>query len=297
MAGPQKPALVQPGDSYLLVNNRDQDMEAYDHSGQLLWTIPCLARGQGADTDWSHANTDTPPGLYRLGQLYADYEQNPNPLCSDTAMAYGWYSLDMEELEGQEVAHGRAGIMLHGGGSACGWPGAWAPQQPLHPTLGCIRLHNADLHDRVLPLYRQGTVFVGVFQEKKCRRGWCCHRLGPDQANRAPRPPKPPFDRERFVFKIMAVVIGTQLLIYSLGGGAKPLRSMPLRLALASTHLRGVWSVFSAPSQPWPLPKAPSAKSACLWFTAIRQESRSSAPLPVRSSSLAAAASPSRRCG
>ena len=78
-----------------------------------------------------------------------------------------WYSFDMEELEGQEVAVGRAGIMLHGGGSACGWPGAWAAQQPLYPTLGCVRLHNADLRDKVLPLYRQGTVYVGVFQEKK----------------------------------------------------------------------------------------------------------------------------------
>jgi hypothetical protein len=33
------------------------------------------------------------------------------------------------------------------------------------------------------------------------------------------RPPKPPFDRERFVFKILAMVIGTQLLIYSLAAG------------------------------------------------------------------------------
>jgi hypothetical protein len=119
MAGPQKPAPVQPGDTYLLVNDCDEDMEAYDHAGAFLWKIPCLARGQGADTDWSHNSTDTPPGLYKLGQLYADYEQNPNPPCSDTAMGYGWYSFDMEELEGQEVAHGRAGIMLHGGGSAC----------------------------------------------------------------------------------------------------------------------------------------------------------------------------------
>ncbi len=167
MAGPQLAAPVQPGDSYLLVNDRDQDMEAYDHTGQFLWKIPCLARGQGADTDWSHNSTDTPPGLYKLGQLYADYEQNPNPPCSDTAIGYGWYSFDMEELEGQEKKVGRAGIMLHGGGSACGWPGAWAAQQPLHPTLGCVRLHNADLRDKVLPLYRQGTVYVGVFQEKK----------------------------------------------------------------------------------------------------------------------------------
>jgi hypothetical protein len=31
--------------------------------------------------------------------------------------------------------------------------------------------------------------------------------------------PRPPFDRERFVFKMLAVVIGTQLLIYSLAAG------------------------------------------------------------------------------
>jgi hypothetical protein len=112
MAGPQKPAPVQPGDTYLLVNDRDEDMEAYDHTGAFFWKIPCLARGQGADTDWTRTSTDTPPGLYRLGQLYADYEQNPNPPCSDTAMGYGWYSFDMEELEGQEVAHGRAGAAV-----------------------------------------------------------------------------------------------------------------------------------------------------------------------------------------
>jgi hypothetical protein len=39
------------------------------------------------------------------------------------------------------------------------------------------------------------------------------------QANPAPQPPKPPFDRERFVFKMLAMVIGTQLLIYSLAAG------------------------------------------------------------------------------
>jgi hypothetical protein len=165
MVGPKLAAPVKPGDSYLLVNDRDEDMEAYDHSGTFLWKVACLARGQGADNDWTHNSTDTPPGLYKLGQLYPDYEQNPNPPCSDTAMSYGWYSFDLVELEQQEIKVGRAGIMLHGGGSGCGWPGAWAPNQPLLPTLGCIRLHNVDLRDRVLPLYRQGTVYVGVFQE------------------------------------------------------------------------------------------------------------------------------------
>lgn len=166
MAGPAIKAPVKPGDSYLLVNDRDQDMEAYDHTGKFLWRIPCLARGQGPDNEWRRKNCDTPPGLYKIGQVYRDYENNPRPAMSDTAMSYGWYSFDMEELEGQESRNGRSGIMLHGGGSACGWPGAWAPMQPLHTTLGCLRIHNIHLKDRVLPLVMQGTVYIGVFQER-----------------------------------------------------------------------------------------------------------------------------------
>ena len=167
LAGPLIPAPVKAGDSYLLVNDRDEDMEAYDHSGTFLWKVPCLARGQGADTEWRHTGTDTPPGLYKLGTVYRDWEKNPNPPRDATLMAYGWYSYDMVELEGQEKKVGRAGIMLHGGGTGCGWPGAWAPRQTLLPTLGCVRVHNAVLRERILPLYEQGTVYVGVFQEKK----------------------------------------------------------------------------------------------------------------------------------
>jgi len=51
------------------------------------------------------------------------------------------------------------------------------------------------------------------------------------------RPPKPPFDRERFVFKILAVVIGTQLLIY---------RWLPV--FAASGRWKVVRSVRSAPT-------------------------------------------------
>ncbi len=165
MIGPKKSAPMQPGDSYLLVNDRDQDMEAYDHTGALLWKVPCLARGQGVDNQWTQRNSDTPPGLYKLGKVYRDYEKNSNPPCTDIAMGYGWYSFDMIELENQEASNNRAGIMLHGGGSACGWPGAWSPNQNLFPTLGCIRLKNIDLRDKVLPLYEKGTVYIGVFQE------------------------------------------------------------------------------------------------------------------------------------
>lgn len=163
LVGPRIAAPVKPGDTYLLVNDRDRDMEAYDHTGKPLWKIPCLASGQ--HSDWKKTGGDTPPGLYKIGQIYRDYEANTNPLQSDTAQSYGWYSFDLVELENQEAVNGRAGIMIHGGGTACGWPGAWAERQTLHPTLGCIRVHNVDCRDRILPLCGSGTVYVGVFQQ------------------------------------------------------------------------------------------------------------------------------------
>jgi hypothetical protein len=87
----------------------------------------------------------------------ADYDR--------TLMAYGWYSFDLEELENQEAKYGRAGIMIHGGGSACGWPGAWAPMQPLFATHGCVRMHNKHLRENLFPLTKTGKVYVSVYQE------------------------------------------------------------------------------------------------------------------------------------
>lgn len=169
MAGPGIKAPVRPGDSYLLVNDRNdqQDAEAYDHLGRLLWKVPALARGQGPDNDWRSRNMDTPPGLYIIGQLHKDYEQfGSSPKFNSTLRSFGWYSFDLIELEGQEAKFKRSGIMIHGGGSACGWPGAWLPRQQLFPTHGCIRMHNVDLRDKLLPLASKGKVYVGVFQEK-----------------------------------------------------------------------------------------------------------------------------------
>ena len=154
------------GDSYLLGNDRDQDMEAYDHSGRLLWRVPCLARGQGRDNHWRQRNSDTPLGLYKLGTIYRDHEANTNPPCSDTAMAYGWYSFDMEGLEGQEAANGRAGIMLHGGWSTCGGPAPGNPTNPCTPPSAACGSTTINQRDRVLPLPERGTAYVGVFQQR-----------------------------------------------------------------------------------------------------------------------------------
>ena len=154
------------GDSHLVVNDIAQTMKAFSFEGELLWEIHCLARGQYADTEYTRPMSDTPPGLYKIGTIYRDYDRVGNrPAFDRTLMAYGWYSFDLVELENQEAKHGRAGIMIHGGGSACGWPGAWVPSQRLFATHGCIRCHNIDLRDKILPLTKKGTVFVSVFQE------------------------------------------------------------------------------------------------------------------------------------
>jgi len=169
LVGPKKRPQdfgFKAGDSHLIVNDAMETMKAFSSEGKLLWEIPCLARGQYSDYEWHIQRSDTPPGLYKLGQLYNDYAIHGNNAPYDrTLMAYGWAFYDMIDLEGQETSLGRAGIGLHGGGSALGWPGAWAPNQALVSTYGCLRLHNQDLINKILPLYRQGTVFISVFQE------------------------------------------------------------------------------------------------------------------------------------
>lgn len=153
-------------DSHLIVNDVVETCKAYNYDGDLLWEVPCLARGQYSETTWNITNSDTPPGLYRIGTIYRDYDVYGNsPDFNRTLMSFGWCSFDLVELENQERKHGRAGIMLHGGGSGNGWPGAWAPRQKLLRTHGCIRMYNEDLQKKVLPLTDKGTVYVSVYQE------------------------------------------------------------------------------------------------------------------------------------
>lgn len=170
MIGPQKRPQdfgFKDGDHHIVVNDEAETAKCFSSSGKLLWELPALARGQGSDYEWKLRNTDTPPGLYKVGQIYRDYEvYGPSPAYDRTLMAYGWYSLDLIDLEGQESRHGRAGIMLHGGGSGNGWPGAWAPMQPLLATHGCIRMHNVHLREHVMPLLNSGTIFISVYQER-----------------------------------------------------------------------------------------------------------------------------------
>lgn len=172
MVGPKMRPRFKAGDHHLIANDINQTITAYNSNGVKLWTVPALCRGQGLEAEWGRTGEDTPPGLYKINKLgiYKDYETSASTnYRTANRCAYGWYSFDLEGLEGQEGPNSRPyrdGIMIHGGGSACGWPGAWEPKQALHPTLGCIRMHNVDLR-RILPLLDQGTIYVSVLQEAK----------------------------------------------------------------------------------------------------------------------------------
>jgi hypothetical protein len=170
LVGPRKRPELKAGDHHLVMDDRSEAITAFDHKGRQIWRVAALARGQSTETDWRSRGSDTPPGLYQVGATYRDYEDDPTTTFSADRRAYGWFSFDLIGLEGQEgpgSRDGRDGIMVHGGGSACGWPGAWLPLQPLHPTLGCIRMHNRDLRDLLLPLTGLGTVYVSVWQESR----------------------------------------------------------------------------------------------------------------------------------
>ena len=149
MIGPKKKPQqfgFKNGDFHLIVNDISETMKTFNFEGEFLWEIPCLARGQYSDYEFKLQNSDTPPGLYKIGAIYKDYEsKGDKPAYDRTLMSFGWYSFDLVDLEGQETGIGRAGLMVHGGGSACGWPGAWAPKQQLFPTHGCVRCHNIEI--------------------------------------------------------------------------------------------------------------------------------------------------------
>ena len=69
LVGPAIATPVVAGDSSLLVNDRDQDVEADGRNGLLLWRVPCLARGQGGGNQRRQRNCVTPSGLYKLGTI------------------------------------------------------------------------------------------------------------------------------------------------------------------------------------------------------------------------------------
>jgi hypothetical protein len=166
MVGPKIKPTLNPGDFHLVVNEESERIKCFDHEGADHWgkALPALARGVGGSYNLPSGNT--PPGLYEMGTLYISkawesYWKIWAP--------YGEYCYDMEERENQENSRGRAGISLHGGGSAA--PDPLAPMQILLPTHGCVRMHNLHIKQFILPLthYRWPATKFGLLLRRKNR--------------------------------------------------------------------------------------------------------------------------------
>lgn len=147
---------AKDGDYHLIFNAQTKTVKAYQFGkGSLIWEKPALCDGQDPRW-WVHAG-DTPPGVYYLGAVYDDKANGT------MERPYGWIFFDLVDCEGREDGNGRSGVGLHGGGSPLADP--YAAYQPLVPTYGCIRMHNADLYHAVLPLYKKGKVWLSVYQD------------------------------------------------------------------------------------------------------------------------------------
>ena len=167
LVGPSVRPTLSRGDHHLIANDQTQTLTAFTHDGRKLWAIPCICRGQGGDAQWTERKTDTPPSLYRVERVFRDYDElGPWPTTVPDELApYGWYFLEIVDQLGRAQRLGRDGFGIHGGGSALGRRGSWAPMQSLLPSYGCCRVHNAHLRDYLIPLLRTGSLWVSVLQE------------------------------------------------------------------------------------------------------------------------------------
>lgn len=132
---------MKAGDLHLVVNGALRKATLFNAKGEKQWSIAAGTNGQ--HSNWREPMGDTPPGLYKAGIIYDTKGE----------AAYGRWCIDLIDLDNQETGNGRAGISLHGGGSAS--PDPFAPWQGLPATHGCIRVNNYDLENRVEPAVRR----------------------------------------------------------------------------------------------------------------------------------------------
>lgn len=157
---PSKPP-IKSGDIHLVVSHSTRTMKAFDHDGKLLFQVPALT--DGVNDDIEVQGGDTPPGLYKCTTIIPTRADEPKK----TWNAYGAFFIDLYDIDGQETRRGRGGIGIHGGGTGLSNP--LAKKQQLLMTLGCIRVHNGDLADRIVPIVestlRNGQqAYVSVFR-------------------------------------------------------------------------------------------------------------------------------------
>lgn len=120
---------------HILINPKAGQAKLFAGDGTLRHVLRCSNATVGP------VGTNDPYGHYGPcppGDYYAGEPQILDP----PEVPYGFAFTPLLDPNGLEAAHGRAGIGLHGGGSAS--PNPFAPDQGLYSTEGCIRFYNSD---------------------------------------------------------------------------------------------------------------------------------------------------------
>lgn len=137
---------LKPGDAHVILNGSTNTLKFFyvnaDGSKSLRhqWEAHDVGVGDANPPngdEYGHLCKIPPADGYTLG---VPGPCGPN---SDDGAAYGWWATPINDNpEGTLAAHGRSGLMIHGGGSGLADP--FAPLQGWEWTLGCIRMQNVD---------------------------------------------------------------------------------------------------------------------------------------------------------
>ena len=141
---PPAPGVTKLGWRKHIVVSRSAKKAAMWEVGQdkPTWVIDMLTRGVNGGQEVTGG--DTPNGTYRTnGKLTYTTDSDTDAM----KMAYGPVGTAFIWLEAQAdvVARHEEGIGIHAGGTALGFALSQSLNQPLMPTLGCMRVHGKDL--------------------------------------------------------------------------------------------------------------------------------------------------------
>jgi len=128
------------------VNKTAKKVYAMDEFYDIMATFPIGTEFYPGYNDAGEPRCNAPDGVY-TDTVWVDVDW---PDADDLVPGYGWGYINITDR----------GHALHGGGANLGEEGAMEPFQPLLPTLGCFRMHNADVY--WLALQAQRSIAAGV---------------------------------------------------------------------------------------------------------------------------------------
>lgn len=128
------------------VNTSALKVYAMDEMYEIMATFPMSKAFYAGFNSEGQPRCNAPEGVY-TDTVWVDVDWPDAP---DLEAGFGWGYINITDR----------GHALHGGGANLGWDGALEPFQPLLPTEGCFRMHNADVY--WLALQAQRSIAAGV---------------------------------------------------------------------------------------------------------------------------------------